>query len=80
MSRYRKLFPAVTVGGAAFELVRIPAGDFQMGSEKDGEKPRHRVQARGFDLGKAAKAHLLTEIVGAGRKRDSEPGDLMGRR
>jgi formylglycine-generating enzyme required for sulfatase activity len=40
------------VRGITFELVRIPAGEFQMGSESEGEKPRHRVQVRSFDVGR----------------------------
>jgi formylglycine-generating enzyme required for sulfatase activity len=44
--------PAVTVRGTTFELVRIPSGEFQMGSDNAGESPRHRVQVRGFDIGR----------------------------
>jgi formylglycine-generating enzyme required for sulfatase activity len=47
-----RTLPAVTARGATFELVRIPSGEFQMGSENDRESPRHRVQVRGFDLGR----------------------------
>jgi formylglycine-generating enzyme required for sulfatase activity len=47
-----RALPAVIVRGTTFELVRIPAGEFQMGSEGGREKPRHRVQLRGFDLGR----------------------------
>jgi formylglycine-generating enzyme required for sulfatase activity len=44
--------PAVTIGGTTFDLVRIPPGEFLMGSEKDLEKPRHQVRIRSFDLGR----------------------------
>jgi formylglycine-generating enzyme required for sulfatase activity len=47
-----RTLPAVTVRGTTFELVRIPSGEFQMGSENGDEKPRHRVQVRSFDLGR----------------------------
>ncbi|MHC4557090.1 MAG: formylglycine-generating enzyme family protein [Planctomycetota bacterium] len=42
------------VDGIAFEFVRIPAGEFLMGSERDNEeKPIHRVQINySFDIGK----------------------------
>ncbi|HUU18095.1 MAG TPA: SUMF1/EgtB/PvdO family nonheme iron enzyme [Sedimentisphaerales bacterium] len=44
----------VRVDGEAFEFVRIPAGEFLMGSEEDDpEKPVHRVRiGYGFDIGK----------------------------
>ena len=43
--------PTVTVRGASFSLIRIPSGEFLMGSEKEFENPRHRVRIRAFDLG-----------------------------
>lgn len=43
--------PAVTVRGTTFHLVRIPAGQFQMGSETGRETPRHLVKVPSFDLG-----------------------------
>jgi len=46
------MLPAVTVRGMTIELVRLPAGEFQMGSETGLEKPRHPVQVRAFDLGR----------------------------
>jgi len=44
----------VKVDGVAFEFVRIPAGEFLMGSEEDNEEmPVHRVRIRySFDIGK----------------------------
>ena len=45
--------PAVTVRGVSFNLVRIPGGEFLMGSEKEREKPRHQVKINSFDLGAA---------------------------
>ena len=47
-----RMLPAVTVRGMTIELVRLPAGEFQMGSETGLEKPRHPVQVRAFDLGR----------------------------
>jgi formylglycine-generating enzyme required for sulfatase activity len=47
-----RTLPAVTVRGASFELVRIPPGEFEMGSDSGNEKPRHKVQVRSFDLGR----------------------------
>jgi formylglycine-generating enzyme required for sulfatase activity len=42
--------PAVKVRGETFKLVRVPAGEFLMGSDRDFEKPRHRVRIASFDL------------------------------
>ena len=43
---------AARFAGAAepIKLVRIPAGEFQMGSDRQGEKPRHPVRIRSFEL------------------------------
>jgi formylglycine-generating enzyme required for sulfatase activity len=46
------MLPAVNARGMNVELVRIPSGEFWMGSESGAEKPRHRVQVRNFDLGR----------------------------
>ena len=43
--------PSVTVRGATFKLVRVPSGEFLMGSDKESEAPRHRVRITSFDLG-----------------------------
>ena len=45
---------AVNIDGVDFEFVRIPAGEFLMGSEEDNEEmPVHRVRIRySFDIGK----------------------------
>ncbi len=47
-----KTLAPITVRGATFEIVRIPAGEFFMGSEEGREKPRHRVSVPAFDLGR----------------------------
>jgi formylglycine-generating enzyme required for sulfatase activity len=43
---------AVRIGGTVFEMVSIPAGEFLMGSDREGESPRHPVRVRAFALGK----------------------------
>ena len=43
--------PAVTVHGATFNLIRLPAGEFDIGSDAATESPRHHVRIRSFDLG-----------------------------
>jgi formylglycine-generating enzyme required for sulfatase activity len=45
-----QLLPTVTVRGESFKLIRIPPGEFLMGSDREGEKPRHAVQVAAFDL------------------------------
>jgi formylglycine-generating enzyme required for sulfatase activity len=47
----RQAFPAITVKNSTIKLVRIPAGEFERGSEREGEQPRHLVKVRGFALG-----------------------------
>jgi len=42
--------PAVSIRGATIRLVRVPPGEFLMGSEKEFERPRHRVRIAAFDL------------------------------
>jgi formylglycine-generating enzyme required for sulfatase activity len=44
--------PAVTFAGTTLHLVRIPSGEFLMGSDRNFEKPPHRVQIRSFDMGR----------------------------
>ena len=58
------------VAGVAFELVRIPAGSFQMGSSEDDpdayadERPRHRVRlTRPLLLGRTPVTQALWEAV-----------------
>jgi formylglycine-generating enzyme required for sulfatase activity len=60
----------IEVDGVAFEFVRIPAGQFLMGSEQDDpEKPVHRVRiGYSFDMGKTEvtvrQFRLFTEDSG----------------
>ncbi len=42
--------PPITVAGVEFQFVRIPPGEFVMGSDQESETPRHRVRVRAFDL------------------------------
>ncbi len=42
--------PAVAVRGVSVEMVRIPAGEFLMGADNEGERPRHQVKVRSFDM------------------------------
>jgi formylglycine-generating enzyme required for sulfatase activity len=60
--------PAVKARGVSFEMVRSPAGEFMMGSEKDSEKPRHDVRVGSFDLG-------ATEVTSASSERSSRQRD-----
>jgi len=60
----------IKVDGVAFEFVRIPAGEFLMGSDEDDpEKPVHRVRiGYSFDIGKTEvtvrQFRLFTEAAG----------------
>jgi len=60
----------VNIDGVDFEFVRIPAGEFLMGSEEDSEEmPVHRVRIRySFDIGKTEvtvrQFHAFTEATG----------------
>lgn len=66
--------PAVIVHGTTFELVRAPSGEFLMGSEEGGEKPRHRVRLRSFDLGKTevTVGQFRAFIAATGYQTDAE--------
>ncbi len=42
----------IKIRGIPFEFVGVPAGTFQMGSDRAGERPLHRVEVPAFNLGK----------------------------
>jgi formylglycine-generating enzyme required for sulfatase activity len=64
----------IKAGGIELQLVRIPAGEFLMGSEKDTESPRHQVRVAAFDLAKTevTVAQFRAFVKATGYKTDGE--------
>jgi formylglycine-generating enzyme required for sulfatase activity len=64
----------VKAGGIELQLVRIPAGEFQMGSDKETEGPRHAVRVAAFDLGKTevTVAQFRSFVKATGYRTDAE--------
>ena len=72
----------IAAKGVAFELVRMPAGEYMMGSDAgDGsEKPVHRVTINSFELGKTeVTVRQFRQFVDAtGYQTNAEKGDPRG--
>jgi formylglycine-generating enzyme required for sulfatase activity len=72
----------ITVKGVSFELVRIPAGEFVMGSESgvESEKPAHRVQVESFEMGKTEVTvrQFRRFVEATGYQTNAEKGDKRG--
>jgi formylglycine-generating enzyme required for sulfatase activity/uncharacterized caspase-like protein len=72
-----------TISGVDFELVQIPAGSFEMGSDQnDSEKPIHLVTVPEFFMGKypvtQAQWKTIANLKQKNRKLDPDPSYFKG--
>lgn len=72
----------IDVKGVGFELVRIPAGEFMMGSDtgETSEKPAHRVKVAAFELGRTEVTvrQFRVFVEATGYPTDAEKGEDRG--
>jgi formylglycine-generating enzyme required for sulfatase activity len=72
-----------TINGVDFELVQIPAGSFEMGSDQnDSEKPIHLVTVPEFFMGKypvtQSQWKTIANLKQKNRKLDPDPSHFKG--
>lgn len=58
-----------TIGGVKFRMVKIPAGEFEMGSpEQENEKPVHKVSIPEFYIGAYEVTQALWKVVASSKR------------